>query len=97
MVLLLITQSYSICNITNCFLTKSLKIMNMAAIFDFKIFTNAIDKYLDYEYVSWYFKMRFYRLYLKSYEKITCSMPAIWIANCGPQGQNPGSVMIVVK
>ena len=33
--------------ITNRFLTKSLKIMNMAAILDLKIFTNIINKYIN--------------------------------------------------
>ena len=42
----------------------------MADILDLKIFTNAINKYLDY-------LIRFYPLYLKSYEKFTFSMSAI--------------------
>ena len=33
--------------ITNSFLTKSLKIMNMAAILDLEIFTNIINKYIN--------------------------------------------------
>ena len=33
--------------ITNCFLTKSLKIMKMVAILDLEIFTNVIDKYIN--------------------------------------------------
>ena len=44
---------------TNCFPTKSLKIMNMVAILDLKIFTNVINKCLDYEYVSGYFQNTF--------------------------------------
>ena len=59
MTLLLIIQSYDICAITNRFLTKSLKIMNIAAILDWKIFTNVMNKYVDYEYVSWYFTNAF--------------------------------------
>ena len=52
MSLLLITQSYNRCAITNRFLTKSLKIMNKAAVLDLKKSTNVINKYLDYEYAS---------------------------------------------
>ena len=43
-------QSYNLCAMTNCFPTKSLQIMNLAAIFDLKIFTNVINKCLDYQY-----------------------------------------------
>ena len=43
-------QSFNLCAMTNCFPTKSLQIMNLAAILDLKIFTNVIDIYLDYQY-----------------------------------------------
>ena len=43
----MITQSYDIYAITNRFLTKSLKIMNMAAILDLEIFTDVMNKYLN--------------------------------------------------
>ena len=59
MSLLLITQSYNACSIANHFLTKSLKIINFAAILDLKIFTNVINKYLDYQYASGYFQNAF--------------------------------------
>ena len=36
-------QSYNLCAMTNRFPTKSLQIMNLAAIFDLKIFTNVIN------------------------------------------------------
>ena len=42
----MITKSYDLYAITNRFLTKSLKIMNMAAILDLEIFTNIINKYI---------------------------------------------------
>ena len=41
------TQSYDIYAITNRFLTKSLKIINMAAILDLEIFTNVKNKYVS--------------------------------------------------
>ena len=41
----MITQSYDIYAITNRFLTKSLKIMHMAAILDLEKFTKTINKY----------------------------------------------------
>ena len=41
------TQSYDIYAITNRFLTKSLKNINMAAILDLEIFTNVINKYVE--------------------------------------------------
>ena len=59
MTLVLVTQSYNICAITNCFHTKSLQIINMAAILDLKIFTNVINKHLNYEYVGGYFQNEF--------------------------------------
>ena len=43
-------QSYNLCAMTNCFPTKSLQIMNLAAILDLKIFTNVINECLDYQY-----------------------------------------------
>ena len=43
-------QSYNLCAMTNRFPTKSLQIMNLAAILDLKIFTNVINKYLVYQY-----------------------------------------------
>ena len=43
-------QSYSLCAMTNHFPTKSLQIMTLAAILDLKIFTNVINKCLDYQY-----------------------------------------------
>ena len=43
-------QSYNLCAMTNRFPRKSLKIMNLAAILDLKIFTNVINKGLDYQY-----------------------------------------------
>ena len=43
-------QSYNLCAVTNRFLTKSLQIMNMAAILDLKIFTDVINECLDYQY-----------------------------------------------
>ena len=43
-------QSYNLCVMTNRFPTKSLQIMNLAAILDLKIFTNVINTYLDYQY-----------------------------------------------
>ena len=49
----------------------------MAAILDLKIFTNVINKYLNYKYVNGYFQMQFYPLYLKSCEKFAFSMSAI--------------------
>ena len=59
MTLLLITQPYKVCAVTNRFLTKSLNIINMAAILNVKIFTNVKNKCLDYEYVSGYFPNTF--------------------------------------
>ena len=44
-----------ICSITYRFLTKSLKIMKLAAI---------LDKYLDNQHDNGYFQMRFFRLLL---------------------------------
>ena len=41
-------QPYNLCAMTNRFPTKPLQIMNLAAILDLKIFTNVINKYLDY-------------------------------------------------
>ena len=43
-------QSYNLCVMTNRFPRKSLQIMNLAAILDLKIFTNVINKGLDYQY-----------------------------------------------
>ena len=43
-------QSYNLCAMTNRFPTKSLQIMNLSAILDLKIFTNVINKGLDYQY-----------------------------------------------
>ena len=43
-------QSYNLCAMTNRFPTKSLQIINLAAILDLKIFTNVINKCLDYQY-----------------------------------------------
>ena len=43
-------QSYNLCAMTNRFPTKSLQIMNWAAILDLEIFTNVINIYLDYQY-----------------------------------------------
>ena len=43
-------QSYNLCAMTNSFPTKSLQIMNLAAILDLEIFTNVINKCLDYQY-----------------------------------------------
>ena len=42
-------QSYNLCAMTNRFPRKSLKIMNLVAILDLKIFTNVINKGLDYQ------------------------------------------------
>ena len=96
MYLLLITQSYNIlCSITNRFLTLSLKIMTLAAIL--KIFTNITNIFLDYQYVSGYFQMRFYTLYLKLYAKFTVSVSAILDSKMGPNGENPWWFLIVLK
>ena len=43
-------QSYNLCALTNRFPTKSLQIINLAAILDLKIFINVINKCLDYQY-----------------------------------------------
>ena len=43
-------QSYNLCAMTNRFPTKSLQIMNLAAILDLKIFTNVRNIYFDYQY-----------------------------------------------
>ena len=43
-------QSYNLCAMTNHCPTKSLQIMNLAAILDLEIFINVINKYLDYQY-----------------------------------------------
>ena len=43
-------QSYNLCAMTNRFSTKSLQIMNMAAILDLKIFTDVINECIDYQY-----------------------------------------------
>ena len=44
------------------------------------------------------FKMGFYPLYLKSYEKLTFfQCRQFLIANCSPHGQNPRCVLIVLK
>ena len=43
-------QSYNLCAMTNRFPTKSLQIMNMAAILDLKIFTDVINECLEYQY-----------------------------------------------
>ena len=56
MILQLITQPYNVCSITYRFLTKSLTIINMAAILDLKIFTNVINNYLNYQYATGYFQ-----------------------------------------
>ena len=42
-------QSYNLCAMTNRFPTKSLQIMNLAAILDLKIFTNVKNPCLDYQ------------------------------------------------
>ena len=52
-------QSYNLCAMTNRFPTKSLQIMNFAAILDLEIFTNVINKYLDYQYCILYFQNAF--------------------------------------
>ena len=46
----LFEQSYNLSAMTNRFPTKSLQIMNLAAILDLKIFTNVRHIYLDYQY-----------------------------------------------
>ena len=43
-------QSYNLCAMTNRFPIKSMQIMNLAAILDLKIFTNVINKCLNYQY-----------------------------------------------
>ena len=43
-------QSYNLCAMTNRFPRKSLKIMNLMAILDLKIFTNVINTGLDSQY-----------------------------------------------
>ena len=48
-------QSYKLCAMTITFPTKSLQIMNLAAILDLKLFTNVINKGLDYQYCIRYF------------------------------------------
>ena len=65
MYLTLKTQFYNLCSITKRFLIKSLQIMDLTAILDLKIFTNVVNKFLDYQYVSGNFEMDFYALYLK--------------------------------
>ena len=44
---------------TNSFPTRSLQIMNLAAILDLKIFTNIINECLDYQYFIGYFQNAF--------------------------------------
>ena len=44
---------------TNRFPTKSLQIVNLAAILDLKIFTNVINECLDYQYFIGYFQNAF--------------------------------------
>ena len=97
MSLLLITQSYNRCAITNRFLTKSLKIMNKVAILDLKTSTNVINKYLDYEYASWYFQNVFLSTLFKIMKHLYFQFWPYWIANCGLHVLNPGWVMIAVK
>ena len=43
-------QSYNLCAMTNRFPTKSQQIMHLVAILDLKIFTNVMNKCLDYQY-----------------------------------------------
>ena len=43
-------QSYDLCAMTYRFPRKSLQIMNLAAILDLEIFTNVINKCLNYQY-----------------------------------------------
>ena len=43
-------QSYNLCAMTNRFSSKSLQIMNLAAILDLKILTNVMNIYLEYQY-----------------------------------------------
>ena len=50
---------------TNRFPTKSLQIVNLAAILDLKIFTNVINECLDFQYFT-----AFLSTLLKIYEKI---------------------------
>ena len=52
-------QSYNLCAMTNRFPTKSLQIMNLAAIFDLKIFINVINECLDCQYFIGYFQNAF--------------------------------------
>ena len=62
------TQFYiNLCSITNRFRIKSLQIMALTAILDLKIFTNFLNRFLDYQYVSVNFEMNFYALYSKLY------------------------------
>ena len=44
---------------TNCFPTKSLQIVNLAAILDLKLFTNFINECLDYQHFIGYFQNAF--------------------------------------
>ena len=48
-----------LCEIEIYFPTKSLQIINLAAILDLKIFTNVINKCQDYQYFTWYFQNAF--------------------------------------
>ena len=58
---------------TNRFPTKSLQIVNLAAILDLKIFTNVINECLDYQYFIGYFQNAFVSTFLKLSEKFTFS------------------------
>ena len=73
----------------------SLKIMNIAAILDLKIFTVVIFNYPSYECVSGYFQNAFFPLYVKSYEKFTFQCRPFWITNCCPHWQI--WVLVVLK
>ena len=44
---------------TNVFPTKSLQIVNLAAILDLKLFTNVIKECLDYQHFIGYFQNAF--------------------------------------
>ena len=55
---------------TNRFPTKSLQIVNLAAILDLKIFTNVINEFLDYQYFIWYFQNAFVSTLFKIIWKI---------------------------
>ena len=67
---LVTAQSYNMYFITNRFLTKFTKIMNLSVSLYLKMFINVTNKFLGYQYVSGYFRNMFLYTLLKIIWKI---------------------------